>query len=113
MYHHNVLMAAEEGVYAEVLGKGDVKAALWKAKELRNRWKDAAEGKETPPLGMYDLGWIVRSILGGLEGAYGVAQEEVRKAQENGMGNSQNQHNPESMQEEGWDWMVESMDWEA
>ena len=113
MYHHNVLMAAEEGVYAEVLGKGDVKAALWKAKELRNRWKDAAEGKETPPLGMYDLGWIVRSILGGLEGAYGVAQDEVRRAQEASMGDTQNEQTADITQEEGWDWMVESMDWEA
>lgn len=105
MYHHNVLMAAEEGVYGTVLGVGDVKAALWKAKELRNRWKDAAEGKETPPLGMYDLGWIVRSVLRGLEAAYEIAKEEV--SLQSGQADQ-----VEIMEEEGWDWMVESMDWE-
>jgi len=68
-YHHNVLKALEDEacpVY-NALGKGEVNQALWKAKELRNRWKDASEGKETPPLKMYDLTWIVTEVLRGLE----------------------------------------------
>lgn len=106
-YHHNVLRALDEETNPlhEVLGKGNVNQALWKAKELRNRWKDAAEGRETPPLKMYDLSWIVGEVLSGLEGGYVVAKElaateeiVVDGEQENG---------------EGWDWMVEAMDWES
>lgn len=106
-YHHNVLRALDEETNPlhEVLGKGDVNQALWKAKELRNRWKDAAEGRETPPLKMYDLSWIVGEVLRGLEGGYTVARSTVATeeivvddAEDGG---------------EGWDWMVETMDWEA
>ncbi|KAG5981564.1 hypothetical protein E4U55_002820 [Claviceps digitariae] len=112
-YHHNVLKALEDkhNPLHGTLGAGDVNQALWKAKELRNRWKDAAEGKETPPLKMYDLRWIVMSILGGLEEAYGLAGREVqgdsdllrREEKSEGVG---------EQQEDGWEWMVESMDWE-
>ncbi|CEJ92930.1 hypothetical protein VHEMI08556 [[Torrubiella] hemipterigena] len=102
-YHHNVLRCLDEvtNPLHEVLGKGDVNHALWKAKELRNRWKDAAEGRETPPLKMYDLRWIVRETLGGLEAAYTKAQQEVALV---GGGREE---------EASWDWMVDDMDWEA
>lgn len=106
-YHHNVLRALDEDTNPlhEVLGTGHVNQALWKAKELRNRWKDAAEGRETPPLKMYDLAWIVGEVLRGLEGGYTVARsmvatEEIVVDDEEDGG-------------EGWDWMVEPMDWEA
>lgn len=107
-YHHNVLRALddEENPLHSVLGAGDVNQALWKAKELRNRWKDAAEGKETPPLKMYDLAWIVSEILTGLEKGYALARDEAGRAAaagEDGMLGA----------EEGWDWMLEAMDWEA
>ena len=102
-FHHDVLKTLDDEVNPlhAALGTGDVNHALWKAKELRNRWKDAAEGRETPPLKMYDLRWIVTQILGGLEVAYVLARSEVEKE---GSG---------ADEEEGWDWMVESMDWEA
>ncbi|CAG9942235.1 unnamed protein product, partial [Clonostachys rosea f. rosea IK726] len=94
-----------------VLGSGEVRHALWKAKELRNRWKDAAAGeKETPPLRMYDLSWIVGNILGGLEAAYRVAAGKVRELEEAEKGGSAEA----TVEDQGWDWMVEdSMDWEA
>lgn len=106
-YHHNVLRALddEENPLHDALGTGNVNQALWKAKELRNRWKDAAEGRETPPLKMYDLSWIVSEVLRGLEGGYDVARatvavEEIVVDEEQEGG-------------EGWDWMVEAMDWET
>ncbi|KAM0429671.1 hypothetical protein ACHAPT_006277 [Fusarium lateritium] len=112
-YHHNVLKALEDEACPvhEALGKGDVNHALWKAKELRNRWKDASEGKETPPLKMYDLTWIVTEVLGGLEVGYGIASQHV--AQELAQ-----QHGDEGLDEamvvdDEWEWMVEPMDWEA
>lgn len=110
-YHHNVLKALEdeECPLYSALGKGEVNQALWKAKELRNRWKDASEGKETPPLKMYDLAWIVSEVLQGLEIAYGVAASSVeqdlaqqRAAPDEAVGG-----------DEEWEWMVEPMDWEA
>ncbi|OAA54394.1 hypothetical protein ISF_08322 [Cordyceps fumosorosea ARSEF 2679] len=106
-YHHNVLRALDEepNPLHDVLGRGDVNQALWKAKELRNRWKDAAEGRETPPLKMYDLAWIMGTVLRGLEEGYNLAKrtatvEEIIV------------DNPDDSGE-GWDWMVEAMDWEA
>ena len=110
-YHHNVLRALEDEmcpVYG-ALGHGDVNQALWKAKELRNRWKDAAEGRETPPLKMYDLTWIVTQILSGLEIAYGIAAQQVELE----MGDESQQQLGDMRGEDEWEWMVESMDWEA
>ncbi|KAH7141391.1 hypothetical protein B0J13DRAFT_556754 [Dactylonectria estremocensis] len=125
-YHHNVLKALEDEecpVYA-ALGTGQVNQALWKAKELRNRWKDAAEGRETPPLQMYDLTWIVTTVLGGLEEAYAVAgrhaeqalEMEAEHAQAQGGSSTSNGavevHAGGELDDE-WEWMVEPMDWEA
>lgn len=107
-YHHNVLKALEDELCPVhgALGRGDVNQALWKAKELRNRWKDAAEGRETPPLKMYDLTWIVNQVLRGLEMAYGIAAQQVEQEMgEVELGDARG--------EDEWEWMVESMDWEA
>ncbi|KAM6516236.1 hypothetical protein FALCPG4_014428 [Fusarium falciforme] len=110
-YHHNVLKALEDEecpVY-NALGKGEVNQALWKAKELRNRWKDASEGKETPPLKMYDLTWIVTEVLRGLEAAYGIASSHVEQELA-----QQHESLDETMAvDDEWEWMVEPMDWEA
>lgn len=118
-YHHNVLSAFddEENPLHAALGTGDVHHALWKAKELRNRWKDAAEGKETPPLKMYDLSWVVGQILGGLELAYGLAgmkvQEDMARQATLGLQETNNGHPNIGGPDESWDWMVETMDWES
>ncbi|KAH6603204.1 hypothetical protein Trco_007979 [Trichoderma cornu-damae] len=112
-YHHNVLKTLddEDNPLHGALGGGDVNHALWKAKELRNRWKDAAEGRETPPLKMYDLTWIVGQVLGGLEVAYGLAAGRVEqlKTKANGHGGA----GGGADDGDGWEWMVEPMDWEA
>ncbi|KOS17801.1 hypothetical protein ESCO_003083 [Escovopsis weberi] len=111
-YHHNVLRALDEedNPLHRPLGSGDVNHALWKAKELRNRWKDAAEGRETPPLKMYDLTWIVTTILGGLEVAYSMAYERVEEIKRAGNGSAGDVEVNESA--DAWEWMVE-MDWES
>ncbi|KNB01054.1 hypothetical protein FOXG_04391 [Fusarium oxysporum f. sp. lycopersici 4287] len=77
----------------EALGRGEVNQALRKAKELRNRWKDVADGKETPPLKMYDLTWLVGQMQ------WGDGDEHM------GMG--------EVQVDDEWEWMVEPMDWEV
>ncbi|KAG6010362.1 hypothetical protein E4U21_006926 [Claviceps maximensis] len=114
-YHHNVLKALEDkyNPLHATLGAGDVIQALWKAKELRNRWKDAAEGRDTPPLKMYDLRWIVASVLAGLEAAYGLAGREVEGDLDLlGREETKQTSTTDEQDEDGWEWMVESMDWE-
>ncbi|KAG9253021.1 uncharacterized protein F5Z01DRAFT_171005 [Emericellopsis atlantica] len=103
-YHHNVLLALsdKQSPLHELLGKGEVNIALWKAKELRNRWKDAAEGNESTPLGMYDLTWILGRVLSGLEAGYEKAREVASSSE------------PAASGTEDWAWMVDdSMDWEG
>lgn len=107
-YHHNVLQALSDPTnpLKPILGTGEVYQALWKAKELRNRWKDAAIASDTPPLRMYDLSWIVGTIVQGLGAAYGPASEMVE---------SQGAFNRDfaELRDQNWDWMMEEeMDWE-
>ncbi|KAI5468068.1 hypothetical protein BGZ63DRAFT_42670 [Mariannaea sp. PMI_226] len=114
-YHHNVLKALEEHdcPVHESLGRGEVIQALWKAKELRNRWKDAGEGKDTPPLKMYDLTWIVNTVLGGLEEGYHMATQKVENGLQTEMEQVQAGSSTMDVLDEEWEWMVEPMDWEA
>ncbi|XP_044722206.1 fungal specific transcription factor [Hirsutella rhossiliensis] len=113
-YHHNVLRALDDAAHPlhGALGQGDVNHALWKAKELRNRWKDAAEGRETPPLKMYDLNWIVTEAMRGLEAAYDVASARVRDDLAAAHVEASVVRQQQAAQDE-WEWMVEPMDWEA
>lgn len=114
-YHHNVLKALEDDdcPVHDALGRGEVIQALWKAKELRNRWKDAAEGKETPPLKMYDLNWIVTTVLSGLEAGYLVAGERVELELQMEAQRAETRVNGDERVDDEWEWMVEAMDWEA
>lgn len=113
-YHHNVLRALDDAAHPLhcTLGRGDVNHALWKAKELRNRWKDAAEGRETPPLMMYDLNWIVTQAMRGLEAAYEVASARVSDDLAAAHVEASLVRRQQDAQD-AWDWMVEPMDWEA
>ncbi|KAF4451134.1 transcription factor [Fusarium austroafricanum] len=118
-YHENVLIELEmlDCPVHEALGRGEVNQALRKAKELRNRWKDASEGKETPPLKMYDLNWLVGQILGGLELGYGIAAQRVQsEAAEKRSWADDYDDDEMGMAEQAddeWEWMVEPMDWEV
>ncbi|PHH68463.1 hypothetical protein CDD82_539 [Ophiocordyceps australis] len=117
-FHHNVLMALSDEMHPlhESLGTGDVKHALSKAKELRNRWKDVALGQQqaqNPPLKMYDLEWIVAKVMTGLESAYAVAAQRVRLELETAGIDLEMQQAQAVEAEDEWQWMVEPMDWEA
>ncbi|RGP65792.1 transcription factor [Fusarium sporotrichioides] len=114
-YHEEVIAALEETTCPlyEALGSGEVNMALRKAKELRNRWKDAGEGKETPPLKMYDLTWLVGQILAGLEVGYGIG---AKKVETDSQGRSWADDFDDEMGmavDDEWDWMVEPMEWES
>jgi hypothetical protein len=114
-YHEDVIAALEDitcPLY-EALGKGEVNMALRKAKELRNQWKHVSEGKETPPLKMYDLSWLVGQILAGLEVGYGVG---AKKVEMDSQGRSWADDFDDEMGmavDDEWEWMVEPMDWES
>lgn len=108
-YHHNVLLAfgEDDNPLRSALGIGDVNSALWKAKELRNRWKDAAEG-ETTPLGMYDLSWIIGRIIEGLGVAYKMAAarvEEIKMEAHGSAGNDMDAHSGADG-DNAWTWMM-------
>ncbi|GJN76502.1 MAG TPA: hypothetical protein PLE48_09915 [Thiobacillus sp.] len=115
-YHHNVLKALDDDQHPlhEPLGKGPVNQALWKAKELRNKWKSATEDRESPPLGMYDLSWIVNQVLAGLEAAYAVASARViEDLNDNDLAMTDDERRDAAVVEGEWEWMVEPMDWES
>ena len=105
-YHHNVLAALDspDNVLHEVLGRGDVRTCLAKAKEMRNRWKyldDQQSGRELG-LAEYNVEAILETIVGAFEAAYDVARGAVE---------SETAGEPE--QQVDWDFMVDAMDWEA
>ncbi|VTO84116.1 unnamed protein product [Fusarium graminearum] len=114
-YHEEVITTLEDAkcpLY-EALGSGEVNMALRKAKELRNRWKDAGEGKETPPLKMYDLTWLVGQVLAGLEVGYAIG---AKKVETDNQGRSWADDFDDEMVmavDDEWDWMVEPMEWES
>ncbi|KAB5550901.1 hypothetical protein GE09DRAFT_1124110 [Coniochaeta sp. 2T2.1] len=137
-YHANVLEALDnpENPLHEALGSGDVRRQLWRAKDLRNRWKNVdAEGegrngnykgpaKDPAPLESYDLERMLEIIFQGFDRAFVVAEQYVIGEMQKGNmvegGNGQNvtgeMLNGDDMaatEEEQWEFMVEAMDWEA
>lgn len=136
-FHANVLDALDDprNPLHPVLGAGDARYALARAKELRNRWKNADEpgpasattvaaAAAARPLEDYDLERILESIFAGLEGAYAIADRYVAAvralAAERGVpvpgapGAAGGAATPEGAAEEAqWEFMVDAMDWEA
>ncbi|KAI3391461.1 hypothetical protein diail_7323 [Diaporthe ilicicola] len=134
-FHANVLEALDDprNPLNGVLGSGDARYALARAKELRNRWKNADEpdpvvaasrqagsggssSSSQRPLEDYDLERILETIFGGLEGAYAIAEQYVASvralAAERGMaGSAAAAEN--GAEEAQWEFMVDAMDWEA
>jgi hypothetical protein len=119
-YHANVLSALEEesSPLTPVLGSGLVYEQLRQAKELRNRWKTADMTRDevlrdpvgdrdvVRPLESYDLEGILSGIFGGLEEGFVRAREHVKLCRRVG-------EDVEIGREEGWEFMVDAMDWEA
>jgi hypothetical protein len=135
-YHANVLDAldnASNPLYA-VLGAGaqsDVRRQLGRAKDLRNRWKNAddaasagqgqARGQQPPmALESYDLEHILAAIFAGFDEAFVVAEawvaeigaREPSEAAEGGQTAEMPGSNV-ATEEEQWEFMVDAMDWEA
>ena len=135
-FHANVLEALdrEENPLHDILGTGDVRRQLARAKDLRNHWKNADNGETEPsgnrhrkaslaPLATYDLAAIFASIHEGLDrafiftrnfvaveagGASGSASVTASLA-----GTSDMDMDSGTREEEEWGFMVEAMDWEA
>lgn len=135
-FHANVLDALDDprNPLHPVLGAGDARYALARAKELRNRWKNADEPdsviassaaaakQAARPLEDYDLERILENIFAGLEGAYAIADRYVVSvralAAERGLAVPGSAANgavtPDNAAEEAqWEFMVDAMDWEA
>ncbi|KAI3339863.1 hypothetical protein F4824DRAFT_454972 [Ustulina deusta] len=118
-YHENVLLALDNSANPlhETLGRLGVRKQLARAKELRNRWKnadDADPGRFMPaPLEAYNLKEMLQTILLALEQAYFVTEQFVRQRNP---GADQNQ--PVSTADwttdsNDWEFMVDAMDWEV
>ncbi|ROV93086.1 hypothetical protein VSDG_07355 [Cytospora chrysosperma] len=125
-FHANVLEALDDprNPLHQVLGRdADARHALARAKELRNRWKNADDPEAaapTPqasrPLEDYDLERILEVIFDGFEGAYGVADQYVADvralAAAKGVA-SEADIRSDPTDEAQWEFMVDAMDWEA
>lgn len=133
-FHANVLDALDDprNPLNPVLGSGDARYALARAKELRNRWKNADEpdsvvaasatAAKTRPLEDYDLERILESIFAGLEGAYAIAERYVagvralaaeRGAAVPGANGAGAPDGGGVGEEAQWEFMVDAMDWQA
>jgi hypothetical protein len=126
-YHHNVLAAldSEDNPLHHVLGTGEARRSLARAKDLRNRWKyiqeeeDAArnggekDGKSgRVPLENYDLERMLACIFDGFDIAYQIA--ELRVAERKlAAGESWTAGGQGRAERSDWDFMVDAMDWEA
>lgn len=138
-YHANVLEALDDtgNPLNPVLGIGDVRQQLARAKDLRNRWKNAddagnAGGRDrgkprvSAPLESYDLERILGAVFDGFDRAFVVAEQFVggRGGGGDGSGNDSMDMDMRDAvandavdwtvtEEEQWEFMVEAMDWEA
>jgi hypothetical protein len=131
-YHHNVLAAldSEDNPLHVVLGTGEVRVCLVRAKNLRNRWKYADEdegdrggatARVSLPLRSYDLEAMLQQIFDGFDLGYRIAEARVAEGRRlhlmnegdvNGDGTGTGLAGKE-VEEDQWDFMVDAMDWEA
>ncbi|KAK1783488.1 hypothetical protein QBC45DRAFT_89158 [Copromyces sp. CBS 386.78] len=137
-YHAHVLEAFDSPVHPlhDILGKGEVRKQLQRAKDLRNRWKTAdSEAEEherrklTAPLESYDVDKMLETIFQGFDAAFLIAEWHVRD-KEGGLekgAQSKSLSWADDDDEDGdatmmdwaaqdadqWEFMVDAMDWEA
>jgi hypothetical protein len=118
-YHENVLLALDnrDNPLHNTLGRPEVRKQFARAKELRNRWKnadDADNGRFMPaPLEAYNLEEILQTILQALEQAFFVTEQYVRQRNPD-----VDQSHPVSTADwttdsDDWEFMVDAMDWEV
>ena len=124
-YHANVLEALDnaENPLHEILGTGEVRRQLGRAKDLRNRWKHvdddepaAASKAGAPfhrtylpaPLESYDLEKILNAIFDGFDRAFIKAECFVVGVKDVNMAVAEDVD-----QDDPWMFIVDAMDWEA
>ncbi|CAK7223220.1 hypothetical protein SBRCBS47491_005134 [Sporothrix bragantina] len=139
-YHANVLEALDQkdNPLHEMLGVGDVRRQLGRAKDLRNRWKNAdgiddgeaakrkarnhSTNATTQPLASYDLASILASIHEALDRAFISTRDfvanEASKSSAASVKASLTELSltgiePNVTEAEDWEFMVDAMDWEA
>ncbi|KAI1119867.1 hypothetical protein F5Y10DRAFT_259481 [Nemania abortiva] len=118
-YHENVLLALNDftNPLHETLGRPEVLKQLLRAKDLRNRWKnadDAGPSRYMPaPLEAYNLKEILQTILLALEQAYYVAELFVRERNPNVDRNHPVSAADWTTDSNDWEFMVDAMDWEV
>lgn len=138
-YHAHVLEAFDSPVHPlhDILGKGEVRKQLQRAKDLRNRWKTADSEEEekervrlTAPLESYDVEKMLETIFQGFDAAFLIAEWHVRDKEgglAKGAGQSSSLNWADDDDEDGdatmmdwaaqeadqWEFMVDAMDWEA
>ncbi|KAK0652874.1 hypothetical protein B0T16DRAFT_505648 [Cercophora newfieldiana] len=143
-YHANVLAALDNPANPlhGVLGVGEVRRQLSRAKDLRNRWKTAGEDDDceeqwrsrsrspekgivvgpggfkrarrmAAPLETYDLERILETIFDGFDRAFLVAERFVNGGEERGAPAEGPPRELEMTEEQEWEFMVDAMDWEA
>ncbi|KAI1371342.1 hypothetical protein F4677DRAFT_435813 [Hypoxylon crocopeplum] len=111
-YHANVLAALNDpkNPLNPIFRESEVQGQLFRAKQLRNRWKHADNIDETPdphPLSSYNIDLMMRTILDAIERAHDVAMYYMRKDEVKTTASSKGNAR------EDWDFMVDAMDWEA
>ncbi|KAK3359413.1 hypothetical protein B0T25DRAFT_532870 [Lasiosphaeria hispida] len=126
-YHANVLEALDnrDSPLHATLGAGEVRRQLGRAKDLRNRWKTAADdvddggvgpgrnGKLAAPLETYDFERILTDIFDGFDAAYLVAERFVLGDAGDASTDMALDLEGRMTEEEQWEFMVDAMDWEA
>lgn len=119
-YHENVLLALDNSANPlhETLGQPEVRKQLARAKELRNRWKNADDDGDpgrfmSAPLEAYNLHEILQTILLGLEQAYFVADHFVRLRNPETAWDQPVSMADWTTDSDDWEFMVDAMDWEV
>jgi hypothetical protein len=126
-YHANVLETLDDrqNPLHAVLGTGEVRRQLGRAKDLRNRWKTAGDDDDhhqstvAAPLDTYDLQKILDAIFEGFDAAFLVAEQFVRGEVAGDVEMDVVGADPvgaidwAATEEEQWEFMVDAMDWEA
>ncbi|KAK9425378.1 hypothetical protein SUNI508_13052 [Seiridium unicorne] len=120
-FHANVLAALDkpDNPLHQVLGQGEVKKQLARAKDLRNRWKnadgDSGSGEKgfTPaPLEAYNLEKILETIFAGFDQGHALAELYIQKLRGNEVAGHANAMDWDREEEE-WSFIADAMDWEA
>ncbi|KAI1171465.1 hypothetical protein F4777DRAFT_565435 [Nemania sp. FL0916] len=119
-YHENVLLALinSDNPLNRTLGRPEVRKQLARAKDLRNRWKNADDVDPRkylppPPLETYNLKEILQTILLALEQAY-IETDQFLREWRPGFGQGQPMSRADwTTDSDDWEFMVEAMDWEV